>query len=189
MLRAADERYRVYTVDEFLSDDFREEPPSLSSRSPISDHVRESLGSRGRKTRLLGAAMLCAAVGTLASLLGANLSRHAASRVRSALASVPARAAEPRSVRRATIGRSVRDARVPIAGEPAARELRTSAPPLARDRNWRSRRYAPRIATRGRRVDLLATPVQSSPSAQPPLTAAVTATVPQRRSAEFGFER
>ena len=193
MLRAADERYRVYTVEEFLGGCLEEQaaPPSST------ESAHGSRGARRREwgRRVLGATMLLASVGTVAGLVGANLLRQTASsrRGRTARASIgsPARPAESGSAVSLRHERRARRASAMATDHRAVR--RTTPTAIARMRRLRVRRsrsYALSTSHVGRDV---AAPVISarprSHGARPLLTAAATVAEPRRSSAEFGFER
>jgi hypothetical protein len=197
MLRAANERYRVYTVDEFLEEclgDGDTSPPAPGEVSVDSVLARR----RDWGARLLGAAMLFASVGTVAGLVGADLRHHTAGsrRARSAHASLRVRA---RQAGRGSVGaegdsRPARAAEIPVSDAhvaPRQKPSIVSRTGRARVRRIRARGPAPSVS---RRVTLPAVYVQPPPrSARPLVTAAASVAAsgrtPRRSSAEFGFER
>jgi hypothetical protein len=205
MPRATDERYSVYTVEEFLDDRFCTSDTSLpaSEQSSRGTPGAGALGARRRELarRLLGLVMLSASVGTVAALVGANLLRDTASlkRGRAADASVGSPA---RSVDRGSIGnrRHAWPLRGASTSAPDDRAMRSATPVAARRigrprlRRARSRAQAksPAQATSpagGRVAWRMTRDRPPSRAARVVLIAAATATEPRRSSAEFGFER
>jgi hypothetical protein len=192
MLKAANERYRVYTVDEFLDEclDDGGTSPLVPAEVP-----RGSRGARRRDwgARLLGAAMLFASVGTVAGLAGSDLWPNTASsrRARPSGASVDAPA---RPVGNRTDSRPDHAPDVPLSDARAASSPKPSV--VARTRRARVRRVRADVhgSRVSRRVALPTIRVQAPPRGERPLmTAAASVTTsaarPRRSSAEFGFER
>jgi hypothetical protein len=197
MLRTANERYRVYTVDEFLGECLGED----AALPPVPAEVsRRSRGARRRDwgARLFGAAMLFASVGTVAGLVGADLWQPTVSSRRARPARAPvgvrARLAGRGSVGDRTDSRPARPAGVPVLDARAAPRPKPGI--VARTRRFRVRRVRADIPASGvsRRVALPVIQVRRAPrGGRRPMTAAASVTTnaatPRRSSAEFGFER
>jgi hypothetical protein len=211
---AARDRYRVYALDEFLADGFRD----ASSASPTAIVAGRSRGAR-HGSRLVGVAVLvAAAAGTVAGLIATNglshvngASRGGAAQVAAVARSFASRSRHDGRTSNRRLG-SARQSSRARASTRAARPL-AAADSLAHDADRRSsprasRRYgrrrsqpdpaaanerlvaAERLSVERPAAERRAAPAASRPApTQPMLVAATTATVASKRSPEFGFER
>ncbi|HTA37114.1 MAG TPA: hypothetical protein VK761_10390 [Solirubrobacteraceae bacterium] len=196
MLTAPRNRYRVYTVEEFLADGLCEQP--YPRPAPIA--AGRSVRARGprRASRLAGAAMLAVALGIVVGLVtasgwwsGAGARHRRVTRITAAVTRSLVRRSRPDDAR--TPSRPIHSAGLLASGGRLAHVATGAVEPRAPRRGAerpRSRPSAAQASERGASGEpAVRSALARAALRHPTLIAATTVATAPHRAPEFGFER